>query len=122
MDRFAYDDDKEYEKAIGDYSNAIRLDPKYTLAYINRGVSYFHTAEYDKAIADYTAAIRLNPLDADAYYNRGLSYKSKGKLRKAKADLPKPASLISLGNNLVSTLGIVQSNDVVGRGSVRCRG
>jgi hypothetical protein len=39
------------KKAISDYSDAIRLDQTYTLAYINRGVSYFHTEEYEKASA-----------------------------------------------------------------------
>ena len=61
-----------------DVCEAIRLDLHYTLAYINRGVSYFHTQQYDKAIDDYTKAIRLNPDNADAYYNRGLTYGKKG--------------------------------------------
>jgi tetratricopeptide (TPR) repeat protein len=54
------------------------LDSNYILAYINRGVSYFHLKEYDKAIGDYTEAIRLHPGDANAYYNRALAYKSQG--------------------------------------------
>jgi tetratricopeptide (TPR) repeat protein len=67
------------------------------LAYINRGVSYFHTQQYDKAIDDYTKAIHLNPNNADAYYNRGVSYQSKGKLRKAKADFRKADHLRKAG-------------------------
>jgi len=67
------------------------------LAYINRGVSYFHTEEYDKAIGDDTEAIRLNPSDADAYYNRGLAYKSQGKRRKAKADFARADHLNKVG-------------------------
>ena len=44
----------DYDKAIADYTEAIRLDPKDAAAYYNRGTSYAHKGDYDKAIADYT--------------------------------------------------------------------
>jgi tetratricopeptide (TPR) repeat protein len=56
------------------------------LAYINRGVSYFHLEEYDRAIGDYTAAIHPQPRDAEAYYNRDLPYQNQGKLDRTKDD------------------------------------
>ena len=66
----------EYQSAIADYTEAIRLNPEYATAYHNRGYSYDDLGEYEKAIADYTEAIRLNPEYANAYYNRGLSYQN----------------------------------------------
>ena len=51
---------KEYDKAIADYTEAIRLDPKNARAYTNRG-GLGRQEEYDKAIADFTEAIRLDP-------------------------------------------------------------
>jgi tetratricopeptide (TPR) repeat protein len=43
----------KYEKAIADYTQAIRLDPNNAVAYNNRG--------YDRAIADYEAVLLINP-------------------------------------------------------------
>ena len=60
------------EKAIADYTEAIRLDPKDAKAYYNRGVAYGEKGERDKAIADFTEAIRLNPKMAWAYIFRGV--------------------------------------------------
>ena len=50
-----------YDKAIADYGEAIRLDPKYAAAYNNRGIAWSAKSEYDMAIADYGEAIRLDP-------------------------------------------------------------
>ena len=52
---------EEYDKAIADYDQAIRLDPKYAMAYNNRGHAWYAKEEYDKAIADYDKAIELDP-------------------------------------------------------------
>ena len=57
----AWRNKKEYDKAIADYTEAIRLDPKFVIAYYNRGVAWRKKKECDKAIADYTEAIRLDP-------------------------------------------------------------
>ena len=51
----------DYDKAIADCSEAIRLDPKYAVAYNQRGWAYEKKHNHDRAIADYTAAILLNP-------------------------------------------------------------
>jgi tetratricopeptide (TPR) repeat protein len=82
----AYSDKKDYEKAIVDYTEAIRLDPTDEMAYFSRGIAYSHKKDYDKAIADYTEAIRLDPTDGDAFYKRGLAYKGKLENSKAEAD------------------------------------
>ena len=68
---------KEFDKAIADYTEAIRLDPEYAMAYNNRGRAWQQKGEFDKAIADYTEAIRLDPKDAAAYSNRGNAWATK---------------------------------------------
>jgi tetratricopeptide (TPR) repeat protein len=60
----------EIERAIHDYSQAIRLNPKSAAAYNNRGVAYDKKGDGERAIADYDQAIRLEPLH-EAYFNRG---------------------------------------------------
>ena len=57
----------EYDKAIADYDEALKLDPKNALAYDSRGVAWYRKGEYDKAIADYGEAIKLDPKNAIAY-------------------------------------------------------
>jgi len=75
-----------YDKAISDYSEAIRLDPNYANAYCGRGIAYYEVKNYDKAISDYSEAIRLDPSLANAYYGRGIAYLQTGNRAEANAD------------------------------------
>jgi len=83
---FAWRGKGEYDKAIADYTEAIKLDPGYALAYGNRGFAWNEKGEYDKAIVDYTEAIKLDPGYAAAYNNRGFAWGKKGEYDKAIAD------------------------------------
>ena len=56
----------DLDKAIADYTEAIRLDPKYAMAYDSRGRRLGTKGDLDKAIADFNEAIRLDPNDAVA--------------------------------------------------------
>ncbi|PIV63894.1 MAG: hypothetical protein COS11_05020, partial [bacterium (Candidatus Ratteibacteria) CG01_land_8_20_14_3_00_40_19] len=42
----------EYDKAISEYTRAIKINPDYALAYNNRGNAYYYKKEYDKAWDD----------------------------------------------------------------------
>ncbi|KAF5427726.1 Tetratricopeptide (TPR) repeat, partial [Candidatus Methanophagaceae archaeon] len=53
---------------------AIELNPKYVMAYYNRGNAYGKLKQYEEAIEDYSKAIELDPNDAEAYNNRGTAY------------------------------------------------
>ena len=67
----------EYDQAIADFTEAIRLEPDFALAYHDRGVAHACKGEHDQAIADYTEALRLQPDNAKTYHNRGLAYGDK---------------------------------------------
>ncbi|MDE0425912.1 MAG: tetratricopeptide repeat protein [Candidatus Poribacteria bacterium] len=67
----------EYDKAINDYSEAIKIRPDYAEAYYNRGNAYRDKVDFDNAIVDYTKAIELKPDYAEAYYSRGKVYAEK---------------------------------------------
>jgi tetratricopeptide (TPR) repeat protein len=45
--------------AIADLTQAIKINPRFMLAYYQRGVVYEFESEIDLAIADYTKAIEL---------------------------------------------------------------
>lgn len=80
-------DDKE--RALADYSEAIRLDPKNVDAFSNRA-SVYRGSSGDRAladaIADYDAVIRLDPKHALPLYNRGFAHHTKGDYDRAIAD------------------------------------
>ena len=77
---------KDYDRAIADYNEAIRLDPKYPAVFNDRGLAYSVKGDYDRAIADYSEAIRLDPKYAAFFNNRGLAYSEKGDKDRAIAD------------------------------------
>jgi tetratricopeptide (TPR) repeat protein len=54
----AYEKKADHGRAITDYSEAIRLDPKDVIAFNNRGVAYKAKGDLDRASADVLARIR----------------------------------------------------------------
>ncbi|MGO9135188.1 MAG: tetratricopeptide repeat protein [Methylovirgula sp.] len=82
----AYAAKGDLDRAIADFDQAIRLDPKDEVAYKNRGGAYKAKGDFDRAIADYSEAIRLDPKDVLAYKNRGIAYLYSRALPKALAD------------------------------------
>jgi tetratricopeptide (TPR) repeat protein len=84
----------DYERAIADYSEAIQLDPKYALAFYQRGLAYSAKADNDRAIADYSEVIRLNPKSGLAFYQRGIAYSDKGDKNRAMADFSEALRLL----------------------------
>jgi tetratricopeptide (TPR) repeat protein len=81
-----YQANGDNDRAIADFTEAIRLDPKYVRAYNNRGNAYHDKGDNDRAIADYTEAIRLDPKYTFAYNGRGNAYQAKGDNDRAIAD------------------------------------
>lgn len=65
-----------YQKAVAYFDEAIRIDPKFVLAYYNRGVALQQLGQEQRAIKDYTAVLRLEPYLADAYASRGTAYEN----------------------------------------------
>ena len=61
---------QEYDKAIADLTEAVRLDPKNIDAFCSRSDAWRKKREYKNAIADATEAIRIDPRDGWAYYRR----------------------------------------------------
>ena len=105
----AYYELGEYQQAIKDFNQAIRLDPKFAEAYNNRGSAYYGKGQYDEAIADYTKAIELNPKYDKAYNNRGTGYINLGKKDRACDDWRKACELgFCKGLNWAKKEGICQ--------------
>ena len=77
---------REYDNALGDYNEAIRLDPTNAYCYYNRGTLWSAKKDYDKAIADFDESIKIYPSFAIAYYDRANAWRGKKEYDKAIAD------------------------------------
>jgi tetratricopeptide (TPR) repeat protein len=82
----AYDDRRQYDRAIEDYDHAVAINPKDADAFNNRGTSHRALGQYDLAIQDYDQAIRLIPNSAMALNNRCFAKALVGQLEQALAD------------------------------------
>src|SRR5258706_7981175 len=67
----AYYDKGEYDIAISDFNDALRIGPPSGTIFHNRGNAWRSKGDYVRAIADYDEAIRLTPNEAYSYQNRG---------------------------------------------------
>jgi len=74
------------DRAIADYTEAIKLNPKDALAYDNRGTAWRDKGDLDRALADYNVSIKLNPNSASAYNNRGNIRRERGDFQRALRD------------------------------------
>jgi tetratricopeptide (TPR) repeat protein len=76
----------DLDGAIGDYGQALRLDPS-DADYLNaRAAVYEAKNDMDRAMADYNAAIKANPGSVYAYNNRGAAFQRKGDFARAASD------------------------------------
>lgn len=81
----------DFEQAITDYSLFILLNPTFSQAYFQRGVSYTQLNDYDKALADLTSSLALPQPSPDftvrAYSVRAFIYQELADLDAALKDL-----------------------------------
>jgi len=82
----AWHDKGDNDRAIADFNEAIRLNPKDADTFANRGIAWGNKGDNDRAIADFNEAIRLNPQDTLAFANRGIAWRNKGDNDRAIAD------------------------------------
>ena len=77
-------DEKDYNKAIGQFKTAIKANARFEEAYYNLGCTFLETKDYPKAITAFSDAVGINPKFKEAHYNLGLAYLRKGAYREAK--------------------------------------
>ena len=64
---------KDFDRAIADFGEAIKLSPKDAIAFAHRCEAYESKEDHAAAIADCTEAIRIDPNYGLAYNNRGVA-------------------------------------------------
>jgi len=81
------------DKALTDYSDAIKLDPSASLAFLNRGVLLAtRKRAYDRAIQDFDRTLVLEPDNVDALIRRGDAFVQLGDFGRGMRDLDRAVS------------------------------
>lgn len=83
----AYASQGEWDKAIRDYDEALRLEPANAWAYGIRGTAYYDKGDFDRAIQDFDQALRLDPREVRAYMSRAYAACRIGNFGQAVKDL-----------------------------------
>jgi tetratricopeptide (TPR) repeat protein len=102
----------EYDRAIADYTQAIKLDPKDYDFHVDRGWAYHLKGDFDRAIENHNEAIKLDRDNERAFIMRGAAWQRKGDYERAIKDNdeairinPKNASAYNIrGNDYRETL------------------
>ena len=76
----------DHDRAIADFTEAIRLNPRNSITFSNRATAWYRKGDHDRAIADFDEAIRIKPSDEITYRGRGNAWMAKGEYDRAIGD------------------------------------
>lgn len=72
----AYMNQQLFDKALKNFEQAAKLDPKLDIASVNQGIALLNVGKIDAAKALLTDAVKRNPKDSHAWYSLGLLEKN----------------------------------------------
>jgi tetratricopeptide (TPR) repeat protein len=103
---------KSGDAAIRACTDAISLNPKDAVSYINRAYEYLQKSDYTRSFADYTRAIGIDPTRWDAYQGRAWTLFKSGRPIEALADAdaalklkPDEAQTLDTRGHILEALG-----------------
>ncbi len=76
----------DYKDSIKLFSQALKKNRKFALAYSSRGAAYLKLNKINRALDDLTRAIKLDSAYARAFHLRGLAYEQSGEIARAYRD------------------------------------
>ena len=74
-----------HPKAIADFNQTLRLDPRVGLAYQHRGSEHFKLGHIRESISDFDRFLDLSPDQEPHHWQRGISYYYAGEFKKGRA-------------------------------------
>ncbi|OKH52592.1 hypothetical protein NIES2101_14280 [Calothrix sp. HK-06] len=99
-----------YQGAIEDFNAAIKMNPKASKAFFDRGNVYYDMKNYKQAAADYSQAIQINPEFTNALLARGNVYYQSGDMQAAISDYEKVISLDKNNADAYNNRGRIRMN------------
>ncbi|KAF0097265.1 MAG: hypothetical protein FD144_5257 [Rhodospirillaceae bacterium] len=115
----AYTSQRQYDRAISDFDEAIRIDPAFIDAYVDRGHAHALGGDIDRGIEDIDRAILLDPDNPDSLMARASWYRSKGEAnhyyrilalndldRVVELDRPDPAMAFHMRADILQRMGL----------------
>ncbi len=74
---------ERYQEALGEYQEAVKLQPHNPVYHYHLGMAYSKTGDQYKTIEAYKQALFLNPDYEEAYYWLGVTYYNLGRIDEA---------------------------------------
>ena len=106
-DRAIITGNKNPKEALKDYDEAIRLNPKLTEAYYNRGLCHMALGKYKEATKDFNKTLELEPQYANAKNNIGVMLAKKKKYADAWAAFYDAHEINSANKNVLANQKIL---------------
>mmetsp|Transcript_25013 Transcript_25013/g.36932 ORF Transcript_25013/g.36932 Transcript_25013/m.36932 type:complete len:256 (-) Transcript_25013:140-907(-) len=100
---------KNYEEAIGHYSNAISCDPENAIYYSNRSACHSSLKAWDAAIQDASTCISKNPSFVKGYYRLAVAHTELGNFDDAQKVLQEALRIDSENEQLQKQLRVVRA-------------
>ena len=97
---FALAGDNDFSKAIADEDEAIRLNPKDDVAYLNRANARWYSGDYPRALADIEQSLSFNPAEGKGHSLRCEIYAKMNRLADAISECKQA---VRLGNDKAYT-------------------
>jgi tetratricopeptide (TPR) repeat protein len=94
------------QEAIGEYMQAVRLQPNFAEVHNNLGVAFLQLGRAQEAVAEYEQALQIKPDYADAHYNLGIALEQTGKTEEAIAQFDQALRIRSDSAEAHDKLGI----------------
>ncbi|MDP1623762.1 MAG: glycosyltransferase family 39 protein [Bacteroidales bacterium] len=106
---FIFNEQKQYDEALQDCTDGLKIDSTNFTLYKNRGIAYGIIGKHGLALSDYSSAIKYNPNDYDSYLYRGILLTDKfAKHDSAISDFKKYLS--HSPDNLNATFNLIVAN------------
>ncbi len=108
-DAIKYSENKEYDKAIINFTKVIELNPKEASSFYNRGYAKVKLNDYQSAIEDFSKSIELDPLYLHSYIIRAIVKKELNDYKGAIEDYTKTIELDSKNISAYQSRGSLKS-------------
>ncbi|MEK7815647.1 MAG: tetratricopeptide repeat protein [Pseudomonadota bacterium] len=100
---------REFDKAIADFTTALKLDDKLDEAWFGRGMALGRNGQVDEGILDLGVYIHRHPTSSLAYTKRGVRYLWKGDLASAEKDFTRAIALDRRNAEAHDDLGVIHA-------------